>query len=288
MSHFPDIIAISGVKRSGKGTIMSRLTEQYGYKTLKFADPIKAMLRPMFREIAKFDDETIDRCIESDLKEVPIPLFGGHTSRYMMQTIGTEYRIQISPTMYVDIIESRIKSAAAKGERVGVDDLRFDAEFQKLKELNANLWLVERIQEHKQGKAGMPPWNINETPSLDIPRSVFNKMVVELLTYCDLGDRHSAEQHIYGNEIDTPINILRGATARDCLNKLESYWCSLLRKTPTETNKASASHVSEKGLPKKEFEIAFENNGSIIDLYHEVDSVMNSYILQNMQRFGTR
>jgi hypothetical protein len=140
--NYPHVIAIHGRKRSGKGTIADYLTARHQYVVIKFADPLKDMLKVLL-QYWNFDEETILRCLEGDLKEVPLKELGGKTSRFAMQTLGTEWRELIDSGLWVNIAIHRIRQAIQDGKRVVVDDLRFPHEALALQGLDiADLWMV--------------------------------------------------------------------------------------------------------------------------------------------------
>ena len=146
-----DLVAISGLKRSGKGTAAGWFINTMNFVPLKFADPLKNMLRAFFSSWGLSAD-VVERLIEDDLKEVSLPLreeipgvpailstvmLNGKTSRFCQQTIGTEWREMISTHMWVDIMEKRIADNRKNGIRTVIDDMRFPHEEQKMTVLGA-------------------------------------------------------------------------------------------------------------------------------------------------------
>lgn len=116
MSELPKVIVLTGQAGSGKSTIAAQLAAQ-GYTVVKFAGPLKAMLRAL---------GLTDAEIEGDLKEKPCPLLGGRTPRYAMQTLGTEWgRNLIAPDLWVAAWQHAVRGVLASGGRVVVDDCRF-------------------------------------------------------------------------------------------------------------------------------------------------------------------
>lgn len=75
------VIAITGLKQSGKDTMGKHLINKYGYTHYAFADPIRDICRVVF--------DWNDRHFFGDLKEVIDP-FWGISPRWAMQWIGTE------------------------------------------------------------------------------------------------------------------------------------------------------------------------------------------------------
>lgn len=117
MSALPKLLVLSGPAGAGKSTIAGELAARHGYTVVKFAGPLKAMLRA----IGLTDAE-----IEGDLKEQPCPLLGGRTPRHAMQTLGTEWgRNLIAPDIWVAAWRHAVHGVLASGGRVVVDDCRF-------------------------------------------------------------------------------------------------------------------------------------------------------------------
>lgn len=136
-----DVIGITGHKGHGKDTVAAPFIRQ-DYQLLKFAQPMKDMLRALYRA-ADVDDVTIERKIEGDLKEVPCEILGRATPRWAMQSLGTEWAKMVDPT---HTIWSRIfdKKARAIGGKIICTDLRFLHEAMVLKRLDAIIIRVER------------------------------------------------------------------------------------------------------------------------------------------------
>lgn len=113
------IIAFTGSAGSGKSTAALVL----GWQVIKFADPLKAMLRAYYQSLG-LNDILIQARIEGHLKETRDPLLCGRTPRYAMQTLGSEWgRDLMAPNFWVSAFEMREKQ-----ENLVVDDLRFENE----------------------------------------------------------------------------------------------------------------------------------------------------------------
>lgn len=80
MTH---IVGITGFIGSGKDTAADYLTQNYGFKAVKFADGIKDMMRAIGLTTAELEDRK--------LKEEPHSLLSGRSPRYAMQKLGTEW-----------------------------------------------------------------------------------------------------------------------------------------------------------------------------------------------------
>ncbi|MFI3902626.1 deoxynucleotide monophosphate kinase [Ochrobactrum sp. S1502_03] len=107
--NWPKVIAFTGKAGSGKSTAAKYVIER-GYKLVKFADPLKDMLRAIGYS---------QRQIEGDLKEVPDA--SGQTPRHAMQTLGTEWgRKCMGEDFWINIWRERVTGATAV-----TDDCRF-------------------------------------------------------------------------------------------------------------------------------------------------------------------
>jgi hypothetical protein len=122
--NYPRLVALTGAAGSGKSTATRYLVEHHGYTLVKFAGPLKDMLRA----IGLDDDE-----IEGGLKEAPSEMLCGKTPRHAMQTLGTQWgRDCIGEDFWIRLWRYR---AAMVGGRVVVDDCRFPNEAQAIREL---------------------------------------------------------------------------------------------------------------------------------------------------------
>lgn len=121
------IVAFTGRAGSGKSTAADHLVAR-GWVRVKFADPLKDMIRALLAASGMPAAE-IERRIEGDLKEQPEPILGDRTTRWAMQTIGTEWgRELIAPDLWTGIARARILSHLAADRSVVIDDCRFENE----------------------------------------------------------------------------------------------------------------------------------------------------------------
>lgn len=128
------LIGIVGIAGSGKTLVAKHLVERHGYTRMRFADPLKRMLR----DGLGLSDEEVD----GDLKMTPNPVFSGKTPRYLMQTLGTEWgRKRVSNDIWVNIWK---RDAALAGPLVVVDDVRFPNEADAIRSLGGVIWRVYR------------------------------------------------------------------------------------------------------------------------------------------------
>lgn len=130
----------SPAPQSGKSTVAQILAEAHGYRRKGFADPLRSMARH-FIEAAGYSAEQADFLVSTgEGKLTPLPEFGGRTSRYLMQTLGTEWgRELVADGVWIGL--------ALKGtERafVVLDDMRFPDEYDAVVEAGGEVWKVFR------------------------------------------------------------------------------------------------------------------------------------------------
>lgn len=178
----PRIIAICGLKRSGKDTIADYLCQHYGYTKIRIANPLKQGLKAMFG----FSDDQL----ETDLKDVVDERWGVEP-RKVMQFIGTEimqYKInEVIPSLgrsfwIKSLIEEHINHTDGKDKLFVIPDLRFKHEYDLLLQYNAVFWRVERIRD---GGVMLPTdeTHTSEKEYLDIPVSKVLKNTNRLELY---------------------------------------------------------------------------------------------------------
>jgi hypothetical protein len=122
------IVGLIGRRRAGKDTAGAALIED-GFFQIRFADGLKTMLSALF-EWLDMSDRTIKRMIEGDLKEVPVELLGGKTTRFAMQTLGTNWgRELVGEDIWVNTALAR----ATRYDRSVITDCRFPNEVSAIK-----------------------------------------------------------------------------------------------------------------------------------------------------------
>lgn len=131
----PQVIAITGLAGSGKSTIAQMLGAR-GFKLVKFADPLKEMLKVIGLGPAE---------LEGERKALPCKLLLGRSPRHAMQTLGTEWgRHQIHDDLWCSIWRSRTKQWLLDGHNVVCDDCRFENEVRAVQDLGGQIWNVRR------------------------------------------------------------------------------------------------------------------------------------------------
>ncbi len=136
------VYAFAGKRGTGKSTASQALVDM-GFVDLKFADPLKNMMRALYQTCGE-DPEIIERKIEGDLKEVPCEWLRGRTPRYAMQTLGTEWREMISTDLWSEIFVKRVESGEF-GDKIVCSDFRFPGhEESALNRLKAYTYRMQR------------------------------------------------------------------------------------------------------------------------------------------------
>ncbi len=147
--NLPPIVAFTGQAGSGKSTATKYLAEKHGYTLVKFAGPLKDMMRAIGID---------ERQIEGDLKEFPCDTLAGRTPRHAMQTLGTQWgRDCIGEDFWIRIWKQRANDVQRAGGRVVVDDCRFPNEAQAIRRLGGDIYrLVGRggIAGHHESESG--------------------------------------------------------------------------------------------------------------------------------------
>lgn len=133
------IIAICGEKRSGKDVLTEHIVRNHGYTKLSFADPLKKIVKTLFNfsDIQVGIDDSENAGNEKDTVDDR----WGISPRQALQFFGTEvlqYKIQeLLPTIkrdfFAESLVSRIK--AGEAHKYVINDMRFQHEYQKLREL---------------------------------------------------------------------------------------------------------------------------------------------------------
>jgi hypothetical protein len=135
------VIAFTGLAGAGKTTAATHLIDRHGFRRVRFAGPLKAMMAALGLTAAEID---------GDRKEFPCELLGGKTPRWAMQTIGTEWgRDLIAQDLWIRAWQHAVSQLPA-GVNVVVDDCRFPNEADAVRA--AGGWMV-RIERPGAGTA---------------------------------------------------------------------------------------------------------------------------------------
>ncbi len=133
------LIGITGRKGTGKDTAATALQKE-GYAPISFALPIKKMLNALF-EYVDISCLTSDAMLYGDLKEMPIPDLCGKSTRYALQTLGTEWgRNCIAEDIWIKIALEKAKQF----DKVVITDVRFKNEATAVRAAGGKIIKIER------------------------------------------------------------------------------------------------------------------------------------------------
>ena len=164
------IIALTGPAGCGKSTIAHALERDHGFVRVRFAGPLKDMLRALGLTAEQVDGEE---------KETPLSLLCGRTPRQAMQTLGTEWgRNCIGADVWVNAAMRTVDQLLAAHRDVVIDDLRFDNEARALAGRRAHI-----VQLHRAG-ATADPSHASEAGIANtwISRYVYNDLAPSIVT----------------------------------------------------------------------------------------------------------
>ena len=163
----PRVVAFSGVAGCGKSTAAKYLVGKYGYTLVKFADPIRDMLRGI---------GMTDKHFEGELKEKPLHF--GKSPRFLLQTLGTEWaRETIHQDFWVNIWCNRVWDLLKQGKRVVVDDVRFPNEALAVRALQGLFLRIETVRVTTTNHSD----HISEKPLTGYSQTLHNNGSVETL-----------------------------------------------------------------------------------------------------------
>ena len=129
-NNMPPVVALTGAAGAGKSTAARYLVQSHGYTLVKFAGPLKSMMRAIGLTPAQ---------IEGDEKELPAAILGGKTPRHAMQTLGTQWgRDCIGKEFWVDLWMHH----ATQHDRVVVDDCRFPNEAAAVRRMGGDIYQI--------------------------------------------------------------------------------------------------------------------------------------------------
>lgn len=138
------IIALTGLKRSGKSTAAKHLETKYGFIRINFKDALLTELKQYFPDFLKAEAEYHACTVDELLERKP-----GHI-RQLLQNFGTELRRGEDPNYWIEKWNNKVYP----GENIVVDDVRFLNEAEMVKENFGKIIRIVRLgQESKDGHA---------------------------------------------------------------------------------------------------------------------------------------
>jgi len=132
----PKVVGLAGRLGSGKTLAADLLCAKYGFVKVKFAQPIKDMMKSLGLD---------ERHIEGELKDVPCDLLDGETPRWAMQSLGTEWgRSLISENLWLNRWRTLVEQHLNLSNNVVVDDMRFPNELKMVQDLSGQVIVLLR------------------------------------------------------------------------------------------------------------------------------------------------
>ncbi|MBY3434788.1 deoxynucleotide monophosphate kinase family protein [Rhizobium laguerreae] len=164
--NFPPVVAFTGQAGAGKSTATRYLVEQHGYTLVKFAGPLKDMMRAI-----GLGEDDIEGCD----KELSNSLLCGKTPRHAMQTLGTQWgRDCIGPGFWIGLWRDSVERVFAKSGRVVTDDCRFPNEALAVRKLGGDIYKIA-------GRGGIAGDHVSERGCGDHDLVIANAGAVEEL-----------------------------------------------------------------------------------------------------------
>lgn len=130
------LVGVAGKAGSGKDTVGNFLKEHYPFRSVAFADPIRAGMRAILG--------LTDKHFSHPDKEVVLPEFG-KSPRQMMQSLGTEWaRECVNQDLWLILAGKKIDEYNASGYDVVITDVRFENEAAFIRNQGGVIWHVKR------------------------------------------------------------------------------------------------------------------------------------------------
>lgn len=126
------LIGLCGRAGSGKTEAAKIIQDRYGYQRIRFAAPLKNMLKAL-----GLTHEEVD----GRMKEAPCKLLGGRTPRWAMQALGTEWGRELIDD---DIWVRAWKNNLTDPDSTVADDVRYWNEAKAIRDLGGRVIKIVR------------------------------------------------------------------------------------------------------------------------------------------------
>jgi hypothetical protein len=164
--NMPPVVAFTGLAGAGKSTATKYLVEQHGYTLVKFAGPLKDMLRAI--GLGEGDIEGAD-------KELSNSLLCDKSPRHAMQTLGERWgRECIGEDFWINLWRDSVDRIVSAAGRVVCDDLRYPNEAKAIRRLGGDIYKIE-------GRGGIAGGHVSEKGCGDEDLTVANTGSVDEL-----------------------------------------------------------------------------------------------------------
>lgn len=130
------LIGIAGLAGSGKDTVADFLKAHRNFKSVAFADPIRAGMKAI--------TGLTDEYFQHPAKEVVLDIFG-KSPRQMMQTLGTEWgRNSVNEDLWLILAGMKVDTHHDEGYNVAITDVRFENEAAYIRNNGGCIWHIKR------------------------------------------------------------------------------------------------------------------------------------------------
>lgn len=126
------LIGICGSSSAGKGWVSARLTQNHGFRTHRFCEPIRAMMRDGLG--------LTDAQIEGSRRGDRMPEFGGRSPQWIAASLGRWGRA-LDPGIWV---RRWTAGLAPEWALVVADDVRFANEAEAVRAAGGVIWEISR------------------------------------------------------------------------------------------------------------------------------------------------
>lgn len=179
----PYIIGIvAGHMGSGKTEVAKRLISEHNFAKVSFAAPLKRMISSLLKD-ACASPSMINGLVNGDAKETPLPLFGGKSTRQLMQTLGCDWgRDEVDENLWVNIGMTNVSAMLCEGYSVVIDDVRFENEIKAIRQMGGLLIYLDRETTEEYDSL---PWDVKYHRSEgvfgpdDCDMTIYNRGTVE-------------------------------------------------------------------------------------------------------------
>lgn len=140
MTIISDVIGLAGFRGAGKDEVAKALIRE-GFVNIKMAGALKHMIDSYLEYIGLEDPKVRLEYIEGSKKETESELFSGKTSRWGMQSLGTEWGRNC---MGEDFWTNAFRTKASQHALVVCTDVRFHNEVDLIHDLGGVVYRIER------------------------------------------------------------------------------------------------------------------------------------------------
>lgn len=181
------LIAMTGRKRSGKDTVAGMIAEgvEYvaerfhdaqptdtHYERIAFAGPLKTMIKSLLMSSGMNPAEAEERVNGSEaMKEEPLAILQGKSTRYAMQTLGTEWRDYLGKDLWTFLVQTKIDHIEQSGTTPIITDMRFLHEDAFVRERGG---VTVRVKRAGQGAGADPHPSEVEMEKIEPMLTIYN------------------------------------------------------------------------------------------------------------------